>query len=297
MPRAARVKSPNGMYHIMVRSLSEFDLFRDDEDKLKYLELIEKYQFKYGFKVYSYCLMDNHGHLLIDCLGADISKVMHVINFCYAQYYNRKYKRRGPVFQDRFKSKPVNNRRYFITLTSYIHNNPKDIEGYSENVDQYPFSSLREYLNETNKYGILDTGFLKEIIGFDICKNKEKYLKIMGLSDCEETENDIEFIGEKTNYVSGRTMIFRDNKPGKIIEYVADYLGQDPMSIHIKNNQSYTKLRALNCFLMSCFCNISQREICEIIGNITQSRVSELSNLGRKYALKDEKIIEGCLSL
>lgn len=297
MPRAARVKSRSGMYHIMVRSLSEFDLFRDDEDKYKYFELIKKYQYKYGFKVYSYCLMDNHGHLLIDCLGADVSKIMHVVNFCYAQYYNRKYKRRGPVFQDRFKSKPVHDRRYFITLTAYIHNNPKDLEGYADNVAGYPFSSLGDYLNETDHFNILDTSFLKSLVGFNHGDNNARYLKLVGVSDCEEMEYDIEFIDPDTDYRSERTMIVRDAKPEKIIAYVANYLNQDPLGIHIKHQQGYTKLRALNCFLMSCFCGISQREICEIIGNITQSRVSKLSLKGLKIAQKDKKLLEECLLL
>lgn len=65
------------------------------------------YQENYGFKVYGFCLMDNHAHFIIDVNGADISNIMHSINFKYAQVYNRKHKRHGHLFQDRFKSKIV----------------------------------------------------------------------------------------------------------------------------------------------------------------------------------------------
>ena len=105
MPRMARVKIVDGKYHVMVRSLKELDLFKEDDDKIKYLSLLKKYQLKFGFQIYAYCLMNNHGHLIIDTCGADISKIMHGINFSYACYFNRKYTRYGPVFQDRFKSK------------------------------------------------------------------------------------------------------------------------------------------------------------------------------------------------
>ncbi|CAH2213912.1 transposase [Tepidibacter aestuarii] len=113
MPRVARVKS-------------ELDLFKEDSDKLKYLSLIKGYQRKYQFKVYAYCLMDNHGHL----------------------------------FQDRFKSKIVTYEKYLITLSSYIHNNPKDIPKYEDKVENYGFSSLKEYIKGTNNYEILDLSFL-----------------------------------------------------------------------------------------------------------------------------------------
>ena len=297
MPRTARLKSPNGMYHVMFRSQSEFDLYRDEDDKIKYLALLKKYQYKYGFALYSYCLMNNHGHLLIDTLGADISKIMHVVNFCYAQYYNRKYKRGGSVFRDRFNAKAVNSEKYFITLSAYIHNNPKDIQGYRDNVAAYPFSSLKEYLADTDTYGILNTKFLKELLHLNHSKNKQKYLELIGISNLEEFEHDFEFTNPQTDYRSERRIIIKHTDPEKIIAYVANYLNQDPLGIHLRYNKSYTKLRALNCFLMSCFCNIKQREICEIMGNITQSRVSKLSLMGLEFVLKDKKMLEECLIL
>jgi REP element-mobilizing transposase RayT len=104
----------------MVRSISDVPLFRDDNDKDKYLLFIQKYQKKLGFKVYAYCLMTTHGHLIIDANGADISKVMHGINQCYAQYFNFRHKRHGHVFQDRFKSKVVDSEEYLFTLSAYI---------------------------------------------------------------------------------------------------------------------------------------------------------------------------------
>ena len=96
MPREARVLSKTGQYHIVVKSLREFDLFRDDEDKAQYLEIINKYKIKYGFAIYAYCCMDNHVHYIIDCLGSDISTVVKCINSSYGYYYNKKYKRYGP---------------------------------------------------------------------------------------------------------------------------------------------------------------------------------------------------------
>lgn len=134
MPRSARIKYSDSIFHIMVRSIPEVPLFKEVSDKELYFYLIQKYQKQYNFKVYGYCLMGNHGHLIIDANGADISKIMHGINFSYAQKFNGIHKRRGHLFQDRFKSKIIKDDKYIITLSTYIHNNPKDIAGY----EKYP---------------------------------------------------------------------------------------------------------------------------------------------------------------
>ena len=199
------------------------------------------------------------------------------------------------VFDDRFNSKPVDTERYFITLTAYIHNNPKDIKGYKDRVAAYPYSSLQGYLDDTDAYGILNTGFLKKILHLSHGENKKRYIELVDMSNCEEFEHEMEFRDPETDYRSERKIILKHTDPKKVIAYVANHLNTDPLGIHIRYNKSYTKLRALSCFLIGCFCDVNQREICQIIGNITQSRVSKLSSMGLSYALADEKLLTECL--
>lgn len=296
MPRVARKKYPESIYHIIVRSIKEIDLFRDSEDKVKYLEIIKKYQVKYGFAVYAYCLMDNHGHFVIDCLGADISKIMHAINFSYAQYYNRKYDRYGHVFQDRFKSKIIDSKRYLITVSAYIHNNPKDIDRYKSNVQEYPFSSLNEYMHQTNKFGILTRSFLVSILGFSHKENRKAYMKLVGQSNNEEDIIDIEFINAETDYQSHRRIIAREFEPKEVIAYVANKLNQTPDNIYIKYRRGSTKIRSITCFLLSVFCNMAQKDICEVLGNITQSGVSNLTSKGLEIIFQEREILESFLT-
>jgi len=292
MPRAARVKSPNGKYHIIIKSLREFDLFKQNEDKIKYLTLIKKYELKYGFKVYAYCLMRNHGHVIIDDTGADISKVMQGINLSYSYYFNKKYKRYGPVFHDRFNSKPVYNSRYMLTLSAYIHNNPKDIARYKGKVEEYPFSSLKEYINQSDTFGILTRPFLEDLIGFQNKEGRKWYDNLIKESINEDMEYEVEFINPETEYQSQKTILPRDSDPNKVITYVARFLEQHPGDIYLKYKRSSTKMRALACLLMSCFCNMSHREICEVIGNITQSGVSYLTSKGIEIIAHDRSIID-----
>lgn len=279
----------------MVRSIKELDLFKEKEDKIKYFSLIKKSQLKYRFKVYAYCLMNNHGHLIIDPAGADISKIMHGINFSYARYFNKKYKRYGHVFQDRFKSKVVDTDRYMITLSAYIHNNPKDIVGYENNVKDYPFSSFKEYIKGTDSFGILSRTFLNNLIGFTSKKNKQKYVSLVRESTNEEVLTDIEFESTESEYQSHREIIIKQRKPNEIIAYVAKLLDKNTQDIYIKYKREHTKMRSLACFLMSSFCEMGQKEICQVIGNITKSGVSYLAAKGMEIISEDPSIVRNLM--
>ncbi|MCT4595752.1 MAG: transposase [Anaeromicrobium sp.] len=289
MPRLARAKNHFSIYHIMVRSISEIQLFKERDDKLKYFSLIRKYQLKYKFKVYAYCLLDNHGHMLLDCNGADISRIMHSINFCYAQYFNRKYARHGHVFQDRFKSKIVDTNEYLSMVSAYIHNNPKDIVDTQEKIIKYEFSSLREYMKNSNTYDILSKDFLGN--GINLLSKFGMKIHLKKVFKCERYDENLdgEFVNEGTEYRGYRKVIVRNSKPIHIIEFVAKYTNQDKRKIYVKYNKKYTHMRALACFFMSCFSNITQKNICKVLGNITQSRVSELSNLGLYLVFNDNR--------
>lgn len=292
LPRCARLKSPDSVYHIMVRSISDTPLFKCPDDKDKYLRLISKYQYIYFFKVYAYCLMDTHAHLIIDCAGADISSIMHAINQSYAQYFNYKYNRHGHLFQDRFKSKIIQNDRYLITLSLYIHNNPSNIKGmkgYSEIVNYYKYSSLGIYLDiMDDDYGIVDPIFVLSQFSEDRASAMEKYLELIRGFDGEEPdENDAEFKNEKAEYRSERRIIIRNIVPADVVNFVSTYTNQDRSCINIKYIKRVKELKSLSALLMRGLCNMKQVEICGHMGSITQSQASKLCLEG--FKLVNEK--------
>lgn len=296
MPRMARVKDKDFKLHVMVRSIKELDLFKENEDKVRYLSIVRKVQIKHGFKVSAYCLMNNHAHLIIDCAGADISKAMHAINLSYARYFNGKYDRYGHVFQDRFKSKVINTHRYLMNLSAYIHNNPKDIPEYKDNVKQYPFSSFKEYLNNTDTFGILSKSLLSKLIGFDCKERQEAYISLVKESNDVETVDEVEFTNDKTEYVNHKEVITKYKTPQKVINHVAKVLNQDPQDIYVKYRRSYAKIRALSCVFMVTFCNLSQQEICQTIGNISPSGVSSLTSKGLNMLLENRKLLDSFIA-
>ena len=164
MPRKARLKRHDAIYHIMCRSLPEIKLFKNDKDKEYYIKLIARYIDKYKCSLYAFCVMNNHVHMHMDTKGYDISKFMHSLNTAYAIYYNKKYNRYGSVFQGRFKSKILNTDNYNLAVSAYIHNNAKDIEGYKNKEEEYPYSSYGTYLGITDKFDyLIDMSFILEL--------------------------------------------------------------------------------------------------------------------------------------
>jgi putative transposase len=281
MPRTAREKSPDAMFHIMSRSISELDLFRDDEDKKRYMNIVRRYKGKYKIKIYAYCLMDNHSHLMIDANGADISKVMHGINLSYARYYNKKYNRYGHLFQDRFKSKVIKNNGYSVRLSAYIHKNPYSMEEYKNRIEQYEYSSLGIYMGiRRDVMKIIDKGYLLGMFSSIKADAVKLYFEYMRNYSDESMSRDAEFMDEGTEYVSTRSILYRDCSVEKVEKFLKERINATKGVLMLRNSSKTVEQRAIFALFLSCFCNFSNRAICKVIGNISQSRVSMLCAQG-----------------
>ena len=276
----------------MAKSISEVDLFKGKDDKLKYLSLVKKYQKLYKFRVYGYCLMDNHVHMIIDANGADISDVMHSINFSYALYFNLEHKRHGHLFQDRFRSEIVDDENYLIALSAYIHNNPTAIKKYEDCPEKYEFSSLSVYLGlRQDPYELVEDGFIMGMFSNNPKVAREKYMKLVYMCNDEKIIEDIEFTNEETEYRSQRWMLIRNIKADEIIKFIIEKMGVSKIKLHSKHCKGVVEAKALLVFMMRSLCNYKCSSICMVLGNITQARVSTLSSLGIR--LIDEERYRG----
>lgn len=147
MPRYARKNSESGIYHIMLRGTNRQNIFEDDEGRQKLLETIRHYKTVSEYEVYAYCIMSNHIHLLIKEITEPLSLAIKRISSSYVYWYNWKHERCGHLFQERFKSEPINDNQYFLTVLRYIHQNPTKA-GLSKNIDEYKWSSCHEYIGK-----------------------------------------------------------------------------------------------------------------------------------------------------
>ena len=137
----------DGFHHIVNRGVNKSNIYRSDEDKKKFLEILCKSCHTYKVNVHDYCLMDNHYHLLIETTSQNLSLFMRQINANYAIYFNKKYKRTGHLWQGRYKSWYIFNVDYLYTLFRYIEHNPLKAKTY-HTVGEYPFTLLGSMLNK-----------------------------------------------------------------------------------------------------------------------------------------------------
>jgi len=145
LARQARKKSESGIYHIMLRGINRQQIFEDEEDRQRFLETLENYKELCGYTIYAYCLMGNHIHLLLKEGKEDLTLMFKRIAGSYVYWYNWKYHRCGHLFQDRFKSEPVEDDGYFLTVLRYIHQNPVKAQ-ICKKAEEYEYSSMREYM-------------------------------------------------------------------------------------------------------------------------------------------------------
>lgn len=149
MPRIPRKKSNKGMYHIMLRGINRQTIFEDDEDRTRLLDTIKKYKEISRIKIFGFCLMDNHVHLLIKETEEPISNAIQRISASYVYWYNSKYERCGHLFQDRFKSENVETEGSFLRVLRYIHQNPVKA-GLAKHAFDNKWTSIHEYISNAN---------------------------------------------------------------------------------------------------------------------------------------------------
>jgi len=145
MPRVPRKRSKSGIYHVIMRGINRQSIFEEEEDYSKFIQIIQKYKDVCEYRLYAYCLMGNHLHLLLMEGKEPLEQVMRRICGSYVFWYNRKYGRMGCLFQDRYKSEPIEDDAYFLTVLRYIYQNPVKA-GLVTSVEKYKWSNYNEYI-------------------------------------------------------------------------------------------------------------------------------------------------------
>ena len=124
MPRKARLDVPGALHHIIVRGINKSSIFQDDQDKTLFLERLGRSIMDAKSSVYAWAIMDTHAHLLFKSGQKGISAAMRKLLTWYAQYFNRRHRRSGHLFENRYKSILCDEENYLLALVRYIHLNP-----------------------------------------------------------------------------------------------------------------------------------------------------------------------------
>jgi len=173
MSRQALKESKTGYDHIMTQGINKEYIFNDKFQRDMILKIIKEKMQEEPFKVVAYCVMNNHLHLIIHADKHSLIDVMKKINITYAMSYNRKERRVGALFQERYKSENITDENYLFGAIRYVHNNPVQA-GMVKSVQDYPWSSIAEYLEDKNL--LVDREEKKMILNrFNSTEEFEKY--------------------------------------------------------------------------------------------------------------------------
>ena len=167
--------------HIILRGINRENLFYDDEDYRRFESTLARYQRETGFELAAYCMMSNHVHLLIFLEDGSHAQVLKKVLVSYAAYYNKKYDRVGHVFQDRFRSEPINDERYLLTVTRYIYLNPQ----------KAGLCAARDYPYTYIQFGGVLSGYfssINELTAFLNAENDDKCLEYDSSDAYSESE-------------------------------------------------------------------------------------------------------------
>lgn len=183
MARPLRIQYPDAVYHVTGRGNERKEIFRDVRDRRTFLKLLFQSARIYQVKLFSYVLMENHFHLLLQTPLGNLGEFMRRFNISYTGYYNRRNQRVGHLYQGRYQSILVDKESYLSLLSRYIHLNPVRTQGMEAKTAKekvrylrdYIWSSLPGYLHTRKREKFVDYGMVLEEYGGDDDRGRRAY--------------------------------------------------------------------------------------------------------------------------
>jgi REP element-mobilizing transposase RayT len=178
MARQLRVEYPGAIYHVAMRMLGDWKkeenhLFEDDADRERFLTALADRVEQYNIRLYLYCLLTNHVHLVFETPEGNCSKFMQSLSTAYTVYFNLRHGRHGHLLDGRYKAKLVEGDDYLLTMSRYVHLNPvhvgamkdKPIPEQIDYLRQYRWSSYPAYIGQVKPQSFVDYGPMLEEMG------------------------------------------------------------------------------------------------------------------------------------
>ncbi len=162
MPRTPRGESTESVYHVISRGVDRRDIYRTSADRTLFLKMMRMAFIDSGIRLFSYCLMSNHFHLLLASTKVPLSIPMHQLLTRYSIHFNKTNERAGHLFESRYTAIHIRSMHHLIRLICYVHMNPVRA-GITTSPSAWPWSSHEEFVNGPPHF--LDLGDLEERTG------------------------------------------------------------------------------------------------------------------------------------
>jgi putative transposase len=204
MSRPLRIEYPGALYHVTSRGNARRAIFKDNRDRLLFLDTLKKVTDRYHWICHAYCLMNNHYHLVIETPEGNLAKGMRQLNGIYTQAYNRWHRRVGHLYQGRYKAIVVDKESHLLEVCRYVVLNPVRAKAIQD-VEKWKWSSYGGTSGFAKPHVVLTTDwvlaqfgekrrlaqkrygeFVKEGIGGETIHDAVKAQSILGREDFVE---------------------------------------------------------------------------------------------------------------
>jgi putative transposase len=164
MSRPPRAEEPGATYHVTIHSVDRGVIVKDDRDRAKLVETMAHVVRRQTWICLAYCVMDTHYHLLVTTAEANLASGMRLLNSGFAQTFNRRHRRRGHLFRERYESGRINGDAHLLSAVRYIARNPVDA-GMVDDPCAYPWSSYPGVAGTTTCRPFVDRAAVLEHVG------------------------------------------------------------------------------------------------------------------------------------
>lgn len=273
----------------MARGNNGENVLNEEIQKNKYSDILALYKEKIDFKLYAYCIMNNHIHLLIEVNDTPLSQIMQRVQQVYTQWFNRKYNRTGHVFQQRYKALLCDKENYLLQLVKYIHNNPVKVN--LRGGIEYRWSSHIFYIGKKKDY-IVDTSYVLSIFSENMSRAIKLYQQFMN-----QEEKEIKYI-DVNELQSTNSLITKEKKgtikTANIDEIIKEVCNNENVLISdiIKKTrvQKISDIRKAIVLLGEKYCNTSNKILTEKL-NLSSSMISKIKSGDSKGTDYVEEVI------
>lgn len=289
MTRPLRLEFPGAVYHLTARGDRREDIFLDDVDRLTFLDLLAKEVRQQRWRLYAYCLMGNHYHLLIETPEGKLVDGMRRLNGVYTQAFNRRHGRVGHVLQGRYKSILVDKDAYLLELARYIVLNPVRA-GMVQRVEDWPWSSYAITAGKREAPDWLDVEWIVKQFGADPIAARQAYRRFVragvdGASPWEALRGQV-YLGEEKFLARMEKLAVEQDKQGiparhrqparpdaeAVLTAVAKAFGVTPEQVQ---NRSHKRAFQAWVYLLRRAVNLNLREVADKAG-VSPGRISQI---------------------
>ncbi|MBA7658314.1 hypothetical protein ES703_66264 [subsurface metagenome] len=300
MTQATRIEGRNLTYYISSEGKSGTNIFRDDEDKLYFINLLRQQKIKSKLIFYGYVLLPKRYSFLMETATNNLSKSMHRVKSSYANYFNRRHNRKNELFKDRYSCFVIERKNYLVELSCYLHLLPKN-DGVTKSLFQYKWSSLPGYINRKKREDWIDYGSIMSMFNEEDYKASLSYQKYIKKSLKKQIASPFEnlrgsiILGSEDfkkevlkKHQLNKITPQRDEDilAKKIIELVIQSTSWFPLKVKKKKFNQTTLSRNATIYFLKKYTDLSNQQISIYFKSLKKYSISQMS---RRFSLTKEK--------